>query len=74
VANFFHVKAGDRVTRVMGGSIIMELLVTRVDDHLIHCGGGWTFDRETGIEEDEELGWGVRFGLTGSRLVPQEST
>jgi hypothetical protein len=32
-------------------------------------GGGWTFDRVHGVEEDLELGWGLQFGYTGSRLT-----
>ena len=44
----------------------MELKVTKVDDKLIHC-GDWTFDRVTGAEVDEDLGWGPT--ATGSVLL-----
>jgi len=54
--NFEHVKKGDTVTRLIGGTLPMELKVTKVDDKLIHC-GDWTFDRVTGGEVDEDLGW-----------------
>lgn len=54
---FEHVKAGDTVTRLICGTMPMELAVTKVDDKLIHC-GPWTFDRVTGAEVDEDLGWG----------------
>lgn len=74
-----HLKVGDRVTRLMGG-VPMLMEVTEVTDTLIICGavqkdgknifrGGWSFDRETGVEEDHELGWGLKFGKTGSYLV-----
>jgi hypothetical protein len=63
---------GATVTRLLAGSIPMKLIVTAVDERFIHCGGpgGWKFDRETGDEVDEEIGWGPQFGLTGSFLLP----
>lgn len=72
---FGHVKAGDTVLRMIGGRIPMELLVTDVTDDLILCStpsgsvGGWTFDRATGVEVDELLKWGPKYGVTGSTLV-----
>jgi hypothetical protein len=67
------VKVGDRVTRLLAGSIPMRLVVTHVDDRFIYCGGpgGWKFDLDTGDEVDEEIGWGPQFGLTGSFLLPE---
>ena len=53
---FEYVKEGDTVTRMICGIMPMELKVTKVDDKLIHC-GSWTFDRVTGGEVDEDLGW-----------------
>lgn len=50
------VKVGDKVTRMLAGSIPMDLRVSEVTDKLIIC-GPWTFDRITGAEIDEELGW-----------------
>jgi hypothetical protein len=68
--SFRDVGIGDSVTRLLGGSIPMVLVVTGVDDRFIHCGvGGWKFDRASGFEVDEEIGWGPQFGLTGSLLV-----
>ncbi len=74
--SFEHIKAGDIVSRVFGDvERPMKLRVTKVDDTRIHCAaidanvGGWEFDRKTGVEEDEYLGWGVRFGVTGSYLI-----
>lgn len=65
--SFRYVQVGDVVTRLLGGSIPMRLQVTDLDDELIHC-GGWTFDRDSGFEVDEDLGWGLRYGITGSFL------
>jgi len=62
---FEHIKPGDQVTRLICGTMPMELKVTKVDDKLIHC-GPWTFDRVTGGEVDEDLGWTAH--QTGSVL------
>jgi len=73
---FMAVKKGDRVRRVLAESTSMDLDVVRVDERLIYCGAevngafaGWTFDRATGVEEDEDLGWGILKGTSGSRLT-----
>ena len=71
VPEISDIRAGDVVTRILGGQP-MELRVTQVDEHLIYCGKpgvGWSFDRVTGVEVDEELGWGPQFGITGTYLV-----
>ena len=65
---FERVRPGDVVTRMLAGAIPIQLKASSIDDDLIHC-GPWTFDRVTGIEVDEELGWGPRFGVTGSYLT-----
>lgn len=71
-------KVGDHVTRVLGG-LPMKMKVVEIKDGLIVCNaiqddgkefpGGWTFDAKTGVEEDADLGWGVKFGVTGSYLI-----
>lgn len=61
-------KIGDKITRMLAGEIPHELTITDIKDGLIHTGGGWTFDLETGIEVDEELGWGPKYGKSGSFL------
>ena len=79
MADFYHLKVGDRVMRYLGGetgvSMLME--VTAIDDNLVTCAavqagglfrGGWTFDRNSGVEEDHGLQWGVKFGITGSYI------
>ena len=67
---FRDVKVGDIVTRQIGPdpgpNNEMQLTVLGVDERLIHC-GPWTFDRDTGGEIDEDLGWTAT--QTGSLLV-----
>lgn len=81
MANFEHLKAGDKVTRMLGGKVRMPMQVTAVSDTLLTCAaiqngglfyGDWTFDRNSGVEEDAELGWGIKFGRTGSYLVLEQ--
>jgi hypothetical protein len=62
-----EIKVGQTVTRWLAGTIPMELRVTSVTDDRIVC-GGWEFDRATGAEIDEDLGWGPppKFAMTGS--------
>lgn len=83
VIGFMNVKRGDIVRRQLGGVVPMDLYVVKVDEKLIYAavteaidpekqpGEVWTFDRATGLEEDEELGWGIAQGHTGSALDPQ---
>ncbi len=69
------IRPGDRVRRMLGGAIPIDLIVTDVTEDLILCGEagiGWSCDRVTGAEVDEEIAWGPRFGKTGSYLVPPE--
>lgn len=75
MANFEHLKPGDSVMRMLGGTLPMKMVVREVTDELIICDtfegfrGGWTFDRKTGAEEDADLHWGVKYGITGSYLT-----
>lgn len=64
---FEDIKAGDTVTRMLAGEIPMQLNVQSITDDLIDC--GWTFDRKTGIEVDDDLGWGPPPKHSGSYLV-----
>jgi hypothetical protein len=60
----------------------MEMEVEAVGGGVVTCSaitkeggrfrGGWTFDARTGAEEDADLGWGVKFGATGSYIRPKE--
>jgi len=78
--DFSYVKVGDVVLRMLSGAVPMKLIVSEVTDTLILCGPkdvGWAFERRSGAEVDEELGWGVRdkngvLSPTGSFLVPYE--
>lgn len=64
----FNPKVGDTVLRMLAGSIPCELRVSEVTDERIIC-GGWEFDRMTGAEIDDDLGWGPPPKMTGSFLV-----
>ena len=65
--SYENIKVGMRVKRMLAGTIPMDLLVSEVTDTRIIC-GAYEFDRKTGAEIDEELGWGPEFGHTGSYL------
>lgn len=62
-----EIKVGQFVTRMIAGTIPMELRVTEITEDRIYC-GGWEFDRATGAEIDDDLGWGPppKYPHTGS--------
>jgi hypothetical protein len=62
---------GDFVSRCLGKAPTpMRLKVSEVTADRIICAGGWEFDRQTGAEIDEELGWGPG-RVTGSFIEPE---
>jgi hypothetical protein len=64
---------GDYVLRWLGGlPQPMRLPVKQVRADRIVCLGGWEFDRKTGAEIDEDLGWGPD-GVTGSFIEPESN-
>lgn len=65
--SFRDLKVGDTVTRMLAGEIPIELKVTEVLQDKIIC-GAWEFCRSTGMEIDDDLGWGPTYGITGSYL------
>jgi hypothetical protein len=66
-----EVESGDTVFRWLGEcSTPMLLLVKSITEKRIICAGGWEFDRATGMEVDEDLGWGPG-GVTGSWIEAQ---
>lgn len=65
---FKNAQVGDSVTRVLCGELKMPLKVTKVTESRIFC-GMWEFDRVTGAEIDEELGWNEV--ATGSYIVKE---
>jgi len=69
MSKFKNIQVGDKVTRMLAGTVPVELTVTAVDD-LIHC-GPWMFSRNNGAEIDPELGWDET--RTGSYLVSPEA-
>jgi len=52
-----NIKVGDKVVRMLAGTIPMPLVVTDVTDKLIIC-GDYTFDKLTGAEIDDYFGFG----------------
>lgn len=62
-----EILVGQIVTRWLAGEIPMELRVSEVTADRIIC-GSWEFDKATGAEIDEDLGWGPppKFAMTGS--------
>ena len=55
------------VTRLLAGTIPVELRVSEITDDRIVC-GGWEFDKATGAEIDDDLGWGPPPKMTGSYI------
>ena len=47
------IKPGDVIERMLAFAVPVYLNVQNVNDKLIDC--GWTFDRNTGLEIDEDL-------------------
>lgn len=71
--NTKELQIGDYVTRMLAGTLPMELIVTEITDDLIIC-GAWKFDRRTGAEVDEDLNWGPPPQSTGSFIKPTPVT
>jgi hypothetical protein len=61
------IEIGQFVTRMLAGEIEMQLRVTAITEDRIIC-GGWEFDRLTGAEIDDDLGWGPPPRMTGSYI------
>jgi hypothetical protein len=65
-----EVERGDTVLRWLGGcNTPMPLVVKSITENRIICVGGWEFDRTTGMEVDEDLGWGP--AVSGSWIETQ---
>ncbi len=62
------IQVGGKVVRHIAGVIPMWLRVTRVTGSVIEC-SDWTFDRATGAEIDDDLGWGPPPRMTGSFIT-----
>lgn len=63
--DFKDLKIGDELIRSLGG-VMMVVVVGYIDDKVFKVGSkdgtiswdiGWTFNKETGLEIDEDLGW-----------------
>jgi hypothetical protein len=79
MTDFSDLKVGDRVNRRTGyNGHLMLMEVVGVGNDLIECAAvhdgktllrlGWTFDRKTGAEIDDDLKWGPKYGVTGTQL------
>ncbi len=80
--SFQDIKIGNILNRRIGhNGPSMRMIVVHIDELLLYCDAYperplhgldmsecWKFSRNTGCEEDEDLGWGDRFGITGSYL------
>ena len=64
---FENLQVGDVVVRMLAGTLPMKLQVSDITDQLIIC-SAWQFDKVTGAEIDEELGWGPPPLMTGSYM------
>lgn len=62
-----NVQPGDVVDRMLCGMLPMKLKVSEVNSKEIVC-GCYRFDRTTGAELDEEMGWTAT--ETGSYIQP----
>lgn len=56
---YLDIKTGDRVERMLGFCIPMTLIVQDVTDDIIDC--GWIFDRNTGLEIDDDIATTVSY-------------
>jgi len=64
---YHSIKKGDVIERMLAFAIPMELVVQSVTDDVIDC--GWTFDRNTGLEIDDDIPVKVSYI---SRIIKQE--
>ena len=69
---FENLQVGDVVVRMLAGTLPMKLQVSDITDQLIIC-SAWQFDKVTGAEIDEELGWGPPPLMTGSYIDPSQT-
>ena len=71
--DFNKLQPGDRVVRLLSSEQIpMTMTVEKVHEGMVFVRGGWTFDADTGVEIDPDLGWGLETGRTGSVLSRKE--
>lgn len=61
MSDFLDVKKDDTVLRMLAGTIPMKLTVVEITEDRIICGGGWEFDRQTGVEIDDDIPCVVSF-------------
>lgn len=67
-SSFAYLQPGDTAIRLLAGRIPTEITIKTVTDDLIISDCGWEFDRTTGFEIDEELGFTPATGVIASFL------
>lgn len=72
MTGFEKLRVGDVVVRMLAGTLPMKLQVSEITEQLIVC-SAWQFDKRTGAEIDEELGWGPPPLMTGSYIDPSKT-
>jgi hypothetical protein len=72
MSGFEKLRVGDVVVRMLAGTLPMKLQVSEITEQLIVC-SAWLFDKATGAEIDEELGWGPPPLMTGSYIDPSKT-
>ena len=72
MTGFEKLRVGDVVVRMLSGTLPMKLQVSKITEQLIVC-SAWQFDKATGAEIDEELGWGPPPLMTGSYIDPSQT-
>jgi len=60
------------VVRMLAGTLPMKLQVSDITEQLIVC-SAWQFDKATGAEIYEELGWWPPPLMTGSYIDPSKT-
>lgn len=67
-ASFDYLQPGDKAIRLLAGRIPTEITIKTVTEDRIISDCGWEFDRTTGFEIDEELGFSPETGTIVSLL------
>ena len=69
------IEIGDKLTRMLGGTLPMEVIVGSITEDTFRVGSadgkithdeGWIFCSRTGYEIDHRLKWGPQYGTSGS--------
>jgi len=69
-------KVGQKLTRLLAGVVPMKVTIESIDNKentfMVSSDAsgidGWIFDIKTGVEIDDFLKWGPKYGTTGSYI------